>query len=78
MQEADRKIAQLKQAGQGGGSMPVEREHAPDQVPEPADVDPRHAEVYALADQGRTPPEIAQQLGRPHGEVELILALRTR
>lgn len=41
-------------------------------------VDPRHAEVYALADQGNSPPEIASRLGRPNGEIQLILALRSR
>jgi hypothetical protein len=43
--------------------------------PEPQ-IDPRHAEIYALADQGRTPVDIASRLGRPSGEIELILALR--
>ena len=43
--------------------------------PEPT-IDPRHAEIYALADQGRTPVDIASRLGRPSGEIELILALR--
>jgi hypothetical protein len=38
--------------------------------------DPRHTEIYALADQGRRPQEIAAELNRPDGEVELILALR--
>jgi hypothetical protein len=38
--------------------------------------DPRHADIYALADQGRSPAEIARQLNRPSGEIELILALR--
>jgi hypothetical protein len=38
--------------------------------------DPRHAEIYALADEGRPASEIAQRLGRPSGEIELILALR--
>lgn len=38
--------------------------------------DPRHGEIYALADQGRSPIEIARHLNRPNGEVELILALR--
>lgn len=42
---------------------------------EPA-VDPRHAEIYALADEGRSPRDIATRLGRPSGEIELILALR--
>jgi hypothetical protein len=40
--------------------------------------DPRHADVYSLADQGRDAYEIAAQLGRPRGEVELILALRSK
>ncbi len=39
-------------------------------------IDPRHALVYALADQGRSPKDIAQELNRPSGEIELILALR--
>jgi len=38
--------------------------------------DPRHRDIYAMADQGRSPVEIARQLNRPNGEVELILALR--
>jgi hypothetical protein len=46
---------------------------APDSRP-PSD--PRHAQVYALADEGRSSMEIAQQLNRPSGEIELILALR--
>ena len=29
-----------------------------------------------MADQGRSPQEIARKLNRPNGEVELILALR--
>ena len=40
-------------------------------------MDPRHAQVYDLADEGLSPPEIARQLGRPSGEIELILALRS-
>jgi hypothetical protein len=40
--------------------------------------DPRHAQIYALTDQGRGPKEIATTLGRPSGEIELILALRPR
>jgi DNA-binding NarL/FixJ family response regulator len=39
-------------------------------------IDPRHALVYALADQGRSCKDIAQELNRPSGEIELILALR--
>jgi hypothetical protein len=38
--------------------------------------DERHADVFQLADDGSSPFEIAQKLGRPVGEIELILALR--
>ena len=38
----------------------------------------RHAEIYALADAGQDATEIAARLGRPSGEVALILALRTK
>ena len=38
----------------------------------------RHRQVYALADQGRSAPDIARQLQRLTGEIELILALRPR
>jgi hypothetical protein len=44
---------------------------------DPTGPDPRHAEVYALADQGLSPRDVARRLGRPNGEIELILALRT-
>jgi DNA-directed RNA polymerase specialized sigma24 family protein len=40
-------------------------------------IDPRHAQIYAFVDQGLSPQEIAHRLGRPAGEVELILALRS-
>lgn len=57
-----RPVAELK---------PVIREPAravPDDSP--------HAEVYAMADCGLTPGEIAKRLGAPKGEIELILSLR--
>ena len=38
----------------------------------------RHQQVYALADQGHSAPDIARQIDRPRGEIELILALRPR
>jgi hypothetical protein len=40
--------------------------------------DSPHVEVYDLADRKMTPPQIALKLGRPQGEIELILALRER
>lgn len=36
----------------------------------------RHAQIYALADQGLDARSIAHKLERPDGEIELILALR--
>lgn len=36
----------------------------------------RHAEIYSLADQGLSSASIANRLGSPIGEVELILGLR--
>lgn len=87
LREADEKIATLRSLGGGGASPPVlveakllESDAVPmrageDPVP-PAD--PRHAEVYDLADEGQSAQDIARQTGRPRGEVELILALRGR
>jgi hypothetical protein len=76
IKEADEKIAALR--------APVELAALPavcpaPQLEEPAAEtrpDPRHADVYSLADSGRSSREIAQELNRPSGEVELILALR--
>jgi len=80
IREADEKIAALRAAGgivprQSHDESPAETASTLS-MPLEAPIDPRHAEIYALADQGRRPIEIAQQLGRPSGEVELILALR--
>lgn len=38
--------------------------------------DDPHANIYRLADQGASPVEIATQVGRSTGEIELILSLR--
>jgi hypothetical protein len=40
--------------------------------------DSQQEAVYAMADSGRSAQEIAGELGRPRGEIELILALRPR
>lgn len=68
IREADEKIAAMK-------SPPASPSRGDPALPE-LPSDPRHAQVYALADQGRSSNEIAQQLHRPSGEIELILALR--
>jgi DNA repair exonuclease SbcCD ATPase subunit len=46
--------------------------------PPPPRLDERHAEIYALADEGKAANEIARILHRPAGEIELILALRPK
>jgi hypothetical protein len=78
IREADEKIAALRAATPQNNSSPFAMPARISQQSEELDqpVDPAHAEVYALADQGRSAREIAAQLGRPDGEIELILALR--
>jgi len=66
LDQADQKIAQLEEPGAHPAAQPASSSEA----------DPRYREIYELAEQGRTPAEIAQQLARPRGEIELILALR--
>ena len=48
--------------------------HAPFDRFEPPGM--QHRDVYALADSGLSPVQIAQRLGKPTGQVELILNLR--
>jgi len=75
IREADEKIAQLQDAG-NGVSAPGRSIEASSAVLLPSLPDPRHAPVYELADQGLSAWQIARQLNRPNGEIELILALR--
>lgn len=80
IKEADQKIALLQGSAQhiptqADASMPSET--APE-APALALPDARHSEVYELADSGQSARQIAQELGRPQGEIELILALRPR
>jgi hypothetical protein len=87
IQQADQRLAALKS---GSSVAPGNHDAASDSPPslgqntslpgttfEPeTPPDPRHAEVWDMADQGSSPHEIARQLNRPNGEIELILALR--
>lgn len=68
IRDADERIATMNGSERPRQSATLRSDESPP--------DPRHAEVYALADQGRGPADIAAQLNRPSGEVELILALR--
>jgi len=71
IKQADEKIAQLK-------GLPVGKAAAQDQPSPPAQADARYVEIYRLSDSGQSTVQIAQQLNRPQGEIELILALRPR
>ena len=83
--EADERIAHLRAAGVGSTAHDSSHCGIPTPPPThetaasaPASIaSPHHAEVYALADEGRGAKEIAAELNRPSGEIELILALRT-
>ncbi len=75
IREAEEKIAVMKSLQSPPGLAPPGFGPTVDS-PQTPPSDPRHAQVYALADQGRSSMEIAQQLNRPSGEIELILALR--
>jgi hypothetical protein len=78
MHDADRRIAALhrltKQGAAQGGQSPLPREAGP-VSDRPED---RYTLIYELADVGFSPVEIARDLGRTPGEVELILNLRNK
>jgi hypothetical protein len=86
IREADEKIATLNPSGNGKSglnpglgsrdSLPAMSDPPPRHSADQPILDPGHALVYALADKGRSMTEIAQELNRPSGEIELILALR--
>ena len=88
IKEADEKLAALAAATGRGTTTPFEDAAveamasttlpAAEKPVVPASPPRQHADVYQLADQGHTAQEIARQLQRPSGEVELILALRTK
>ena len=90
LREADETLARLGGSAAAPARPLLAESPAPAQLPPaepppPADLgpdpseqmpDPRHAEVYALLDQGLSAGEVARKLNRPNGEVELISALR--
>jgi hypothetical protein len=72
--DADEKIAELNRLT--GAPRRAPDADAPSPTPGEPLLDARYSAIYDLADQGRSPQQIAQELDRPRGEVELILALR--
>lgn len=86
IKQADEKLAALQAAAAAPAGDPTPQRDASESArrgvpgPTPPDLsgpDPRHAEIYALGDQGLPANDIARKLGRPSGEIELILALRS-
>jgi hypothetical protein len=77
IREADQRIAAMKSpaAETTQPASPAVQQFMAESMDQPM-IDARHALVYALADQGRSCKDIAQELNRPSGEIELILALR--
>jgi hypothetical protein len=70
IQDADQRIAVLNRLSRATGIKTL------DQPGDSQDQDIRYAIVYELADAGLSPLEIAKDLGRTPGEIELILNLR--
>lgn len=76
IREADEKLASLKAASTAAVAIPAAAFSPADRPRH--EPDSRHSQVYMLADEGRSPGEIATSLDRPKGEIELILALRAK
>ena len=81
IRDADRRIATLNRLSRGQEAPPLAEASAP-AAPAAGDsaasvaADSRHQVVYELADAGFSPVDIARDLGKTPGEVELILNLR--
>lgn len=71
IRDADRRIAVLHRLGRREDGAAIRPGSDP-----ATDTDSRHVVVYELADAGFSPVEIARDLGKTPGEVELILNLR--
>ena len=78
IREADERIAAMSAAHRADIHRAAEAptEPRPPTSPPPREPDPLTRAIYELADQGRTPLEIAQELDEQVGKIELILALR--
>jgi len=70
MRDADHRIAVLHRLAREGADRQADASGRPD------DHEARHAVVYELADAGMSPVDIAKEVGRTPGEVEVILNLR--
>jgi hypothetical protein len=78
LEQLEREPAPLPPSSSLSPSSPTLRPTTPFEAIRIDEPDPRHAEIYSLADEGLDLHQIAHRLRRPEGEVELILALRPR
>jgi uncharacterized membrane protein YccC len=77
MRDADRRIAVLTRLSRAGEApTPSEASPASEAPSGRSDEDPRYTVVYELADAGFSAVDIARDLGKTPGEIELILNLR--
>ena len=82
MREADRKIESLTRLTRSAHGAPalevtLDREDPYKEASTPSVVETsRHAYIYGFADRGMSIVDIAREVGKTAGEIELILALR--
>ncbi|MCH7883883.1 MAG: DUF2802 domain-containing protein, partial [Planctomycetes bacterium] len=82
IRDADERIenlSRLVRAAQGSPTLDVTLEEAVPDPPPPEEKeidDERYAPIYRLADSGLAAAEIAREVDRTTGEIELILSLR--
>ena len=82
IRDADQRIDRLSRLirtthGESALKTTLKREDPREAHSTPSDiVNDRHASVYELADSGKSPVEIAREVGKTTGEIELILALK--
>ena len=77
LREADEKIAQLSALKSVATPIiPPGPRLVTDSVTPQNETEDKYHEIYMMADRGISVREIAQKIGKPAGEVELILALR--
>lgn len=70
----EKRLARLDASSKTAGHAPAGSAGA--RPKEHAGTDPTYRRIYALADEGLTPVDIARRLNQHRGKVELILALR--
>ncbi len=78
LEQADERIATLEKllVAKPQPTVEVKPRHSAPMASLDTSAGNSHRDVYALADEGLTPVQIAQRLSKPTGQVELILNLR--